>query len=162
MNARLREMVGADLDEETFFAWGTLILLRASIEELPPPDPKEIARILRLGRQVPTFVQDWLADLIDPPPDSIGELKFVLKRNGRAVQKFETIWKEHQKGLAIMAAMERGKSVTEAIAEIMPGKARQGFRVFESTQRRLKQFASIDLDAFNRISGGWRRFLETL
>jgi hypothetical protein len=78
------------------------------------------------------------------------------------VRKFKTKLKEHQQGFAIMAAMERGKSVTEAIDEIMPGKADQGFRALRSTRRRLKQIASIDLDAFNCIPGGWRRFIETL
>jgi hypothetical protein len=159
MNAQLGE--GGDLDEETVFAWRNLIF-RAFIKEAPPLDTKEIARILRLGRPVPAFAQGWLAALIDPPLDRGEEVKFVLKPNRRAVQKFETKSKELQKGLAIMAAMERGKSVTEAIAEITPERAHQGFRALRSTQRMLKQIASVDLDAFNCIPGGWRRFIETL
>jgi hypothetical protein len=134
MNAQLGEMVGGDLDEETFLAWGNLVF-RPFVEEVPPPDPREIARILRLGRQVPRFVQDWLADLIDPPPDSVGELKFELKRSGRGARRLETAWNEYQKSLAIRAAMERGKTLSGAISEVMPGKQRQGYRPWKSTQR---------------------------
>jgi hypothetical protein len=130
-----------DLDKEIFMAWGKLVFGEPwRPEKEPPPDAKEIARILRLGLPVPPFVQVWLADLIDPPLEGGEEVKFVLKRNGRAVQKLETELEKLKKSLAIVSTLQRGKSLTDAINKVMPGKERQAFRALKYALRWFEQF----------------------
>ena len=104
-----------DLDKEIFMAWGKLVFGEPwRPEKEPPPDAKEIARILRLGLPVPTFVQDWLADLIDPPLEGGEEVKFALKRNGRAVQKLK--WRGYVSNRVTSSRRDRRRAESPSMA----------------------------------------------
>jgi hypothetical protein len=129
----------SDLDRETFMAWGKLVFgefWKKDSNLDAPPDLKEIARLLRLGKPVPPTQQAWLADLLDPPSDGIGYdgFRLILAREGRAAQKFETEWKGFNTAISIAMAMERGKSLNQAIDEVMPGKRRQGYAIWSAAQ----------------------------
>jgi hypothetical protein len=115
------------MNDETLMAWGKLALGWPR----PAPDPKEIARLLRLGEPVPEFAQRWLAELFSGE----GALQLVLKTNGRAAQKYETEQANLRKALEIASAMNRGKTIVEAIREIMPVDERQAYRALEALQR---------------------------
>ena len=132
-----------DLDTETFGAWGRLVFGGFREKELKPPDLKEIARLLRLGKPIPPFMQDWLADLLDPPRDeSYDGFQLILDCDRRAAQKFETKWKDFNKALSIAVAIEGGKSSNEAIDAVMPGRRRQGYAVWKDAQPLLEWLKS--------------------
>ena len=46
-------------------------------------DLKEIARLLRLGQAIPKIAQNFIADLLDPPPGGGEDFKLVLKSTDR-------------------------------------------------------------------------------
>ena len=128
-----------DLDKETFMAWGRLVFgeFGSGSKEAAPPDPKEIARLLRLGKPVPFFVQDWLADLLDAPDDKkIGYdgVSLVLTVDRRAAQKFGTKIRAFQKAFAIQKMMDCGLSLAEAIEKVMPGQREQGYAVWRTAK----------------------------
>jgi hypothetical protein len=120
-----------DEENETEEAWFWVVFSHMGGRK---SDLKEIARLLRLGQPIPKIAQNFLADLIDPPRGGGEDVRLVLKRNDQ-LRKLDTALKEYQKVLEIKAAMERGKGVTEAIVEVMPGKERHGFRLWKSALR---------------------------
>jgi len=85
----------------------------------PPPDINEIARLLRLRQPVPSWVQDWRADLLDPPSSGLGERRLTVKPHARARRRFKTMASEIQHMHDIVAAMKRGAGTNEAIDEAM-------------------------------------------
>jgi hypothetical protein len=92
-------------------------------------DLKEIARLLRLGQAIPKIAQNFIADLLDPPPGGGEDFKLVLKSTVRQRKLEKELGKFQKEIIPIVAAMSRGKGITAAIAEVMPGKERQGFRL---------------------------------
>jgi hypothetical protein len=125
-----------DLDKETFMAWGKLVFGQPWNQDIdPPPDLKEIARLLRLGKPIPSFVQDWLADLLDPPrDDGYDGVRLVLDLDGREAQKFKTKMKAFQKALTIQKVMDCGLTLSQAIDKVMPGQQRQGYTLWKSAE----------------------------
>ena len=117
-----------DEENETEEAWFWVVVSHMGGRK---SDLKEIARLLRSDEPVPKIAKNFIADLIDPPRGGGEDVKLVLKRNDRE-GKLKKALTEYQEALAIVAAMKRGKSVTQAIAEVMPGRRRQGFRLLES------------------------------
>jgi hypothetical protein len=135
-----------DVDPKTFMAWFEII------DEMMCGAQLDIKAVLKLrGQPIPRFAQDFLFDLLDPAGD-IYETRLVPQKNGRAAQRSETAVKYMQIAFKIGAAVERGKSLTAAIDEVMgKNKTRQGRRVLkESTpllERLLARFAEDPLFA---------------
>ena len=98
-------------------------------------DLKEIARLLRLGRAIPKIAQNFIADLLDPPPGGGEDFKLVLKSTDRQRKLEKELGKFQKEIIPIVAAMSRGKGITAAIAEVMPGKERQRVPAGETMDR---------------------------
>jgi len=142
MSAKHGEIID-QMDLEELVAWGRVIFGR-------PPDAKELARLLRSG-PVPSFVQSWLADCLDMPPDGDKRIRLIFKSSGNESRKLRTQKKDILRGLAIMEAMERGLSTDVAIGEVLgPNKLRQGKRML-SLARQWRAMAGSNPHLFDRI-----------
>jgi hypothetical protein len=138
----------AVLDREISVAWARLRFTQLRFDKLaygrpfqaaatrPPPDIKEIARLLRLRRPPPWWTQDWLADLLDPPANGLAEWRLAVKANTKARRQFKKMVGEYQHMHNIVAAKQRGAGTNKAIDEAMGAeRQRQGFRILEATRR---------------------------
>jgi hypothetical protein len=114
----------------------------------PPPDIKEIARLLRLRRPLPPFAQDWLADLLDPPANGLAEWRLIIKPHTTARRRLKTMAGEYQLMYEIAAAVQRGMGINEAIDEVMgAGRRRQGFRILKATRRDFERLRAALADS---------------
>jgi len=114
----------------------------------PPPDIKEIARLLRLRRPVPPFVQDSLADLLDPPANGLAEWRLIIKPHATAQRRFKPMAGDYQLMHEIAAAVQRAMGINEAIDEVMGAeRRRQGFRVLKATRRDFERLRAAPADS---------------
>jgi hypothetical protein len=99
-----------------------------------PPDPKELARLLRLLKPIPGFAQEWLADLIDPHDGLYDGTRLIFDQDRRAAQKFNTKHEELEKALVIAKVMDCGLTLSEAIEVVMPKQRRQAYAMWKSAE----------------------------
>ena len=64
----------------------------------------------------------------------------LLRLKRLPVQKLKIELEKLKKALAIVSAVQRGKSLTDAINKVMPGKERQAFRALKYALRWFEQF----------------------
>jgi hypothetical protein len=121
--------------EKTLMAWFE-ICDRATYSTLNAKDMEEIARLLDLDCP-PKFARNFLADLIRGDDTT----KLVPKKNGRVARKDQTIIRKFEVWRKIKAAMAAGKTKTEAIEAVMPGRREQGFAAFKKGEHFAIVFA---------------------
>jgi hypothetical protein len=132
-----------EIDEATYEAWEDIVNWKLGRPEKNPPiDLKQIARLLRLRQQVPPFVQDFLANLLDPPNGAAERL--VLKLSKKAMRRNMTMNRYLRSALRIEEAMKQGKTTEEAIEDEFPGRQGQGFRVLREG-RKVARFIEANL-----------------
>ncbi len=118
-----------DEEKELIEGWLRLVLGPPGfpMEPKAPPNPKEIARLLRLG-PIPEYAQHWLADLFEPKELPSG-FRAIIKLDARSRQKEAISRRDEHFAVEIWKLEKEGLGTVEAIRTLEgPGNERQGFR----------------------------------